>query len=94
MIFADTGAWFALFVAWDEHHSQTQNWFSSNREPLLTTDYVVAETLTLLRARRENRLALRVGALLFEENYARIHFLTPADIRAGHRTFAQFSDKA
>ena len=58
MIFVDTGAWFAAAVPSDPNHPAASRWLAGNNEPLLTTDYVVAETLTLLRARGEITRAL------------------------------------
>ena len=49
MIFVDTGGWFASIVPTDKNHDKARNWFLQNREPLITTNYVVDETLTLLR---------------------------------------------
>lgn len=53
MIFVDTGAWFASLIPVDPDHAAASAWLAQNREALLTTDYVVDETLTLLRARSE-----------------------------------------
>lgn len=47
MIFVDTGAWFAAFVPTNERHAPATQLLSTNREAMLTTDYVVDETLTL-----------------------------------------------
>ncbi len=57
MIFVDTGAWFAAAVPSDPNHPAASRWLAGNNEPLLTTDYIVDETLTLLRARGERRRA-------------------------------------
>ena len=51
MIFVDTGAWYAAIVSTDPNHNLAVAFLAANREPLLTTDHVVDETLTLLRAR-------------------------------------------
>ncbi len=50
MIFVDTGAWFALWSAKDPNHARAVQWFRANRQPLLTSDCIIDETLTLLRA--------------------------------------------
>ena len=47
MIFVDTGAWFALAVRNDPDHVAAMAWLERNREPLVTTDYILAETATL-----------------------------------------------
>ena len=47
MIFVDTGAWFASIVPTDPNHQKAAKWLEANNEILLTTDYIVDETLTL-----------------------------------------------
>ncbi len=53
MIFVDTGAWFALSIASDPDHESAKRFISENRDPLLTTDYVVDELMTLFVVRNE-----------------------------------------
>jgi uncharacterized protein len=55
MIFVDTSAWFGLFVPSDPDHVRLREWLEANSDVLVTTDYCVDETLTLLAARRELR---------------------------------------
>ena len=50
MIFVDTSAWFAAIVPSDPNHPHATSWLAQSSEPLLTTDYVIDEILTLLRA--------------------------------------------
>ena len=72
MIFVDTGAWYASLVPTDPDHAQALAWLSINHSPLLTTDYVIDETLTLLRARGERKRALLLGERLFNDKIAEI----------------------
>ncbi len=51
MIFVDTGAWISVFDVGDLYDSAGTSWFTANDETLVTSDYVVDETLTLLWAR-------------------------------------------
>lgn len=76
MIFVDTSAWFAYAVPTDPNHQRVSNWFASNQEQVVTTDYCVDETLTLLCARREHRRALDVGREFFEIGDIQLHFMT------------------
>ncbi len=92
--FVDTGAWFALFVPTDPNHDAAIRWYGRNRQTLLTTDYIVDETLTLLRARGEFARALVVGRQFFSGSLAHIHYLTPEEIRLTWQVFQSFSDKA
>ena len=89
MIFVDTGAWFARFVAGDPNHLRVRAWFDANRHRLVTSDYCVDETLTLLLVREHPQLAVRVGDILFDESLAAIHFLSPDQIRRAWILFRQ-----
>jgi predicted nucleic acid-binding protein len=92
-VFVDTGAWFAVVVPWDANHEAASIWFGRNESPLVTTDYVLAETLTLLRARGENGRAAALGERLFSGDLAALHFLSPDEIRAAWQVFRRFRDK-
>ena len=50
-VFVDTSAWFDSIIPSEANYPAAVGWLSRNGEQLLTTDYVLDETLTLLRAR-------------------------------------------
>jgi uncharacterized protein len=93
MIFVDTGAWFASIVPSDTNHKRSSAWIAQNTQPLLTTDYVVDETLTLLRSRGESLRASSLGEAFFSGALADLYFLTEEDIRQTWQVFGKFSDK-
>ena len=93
MIFVDTGAWFASVVPSDIDHASASQWLNQNAEPLLTTDYIIDETLTLLRARGESTRAIRLGEQFFSGALAKVYFLTEDDILNTWEVFRKFSDK-
>lgn len=93
MIFVDTGAWYASLVPTDPDHARAAEWLAANRSPLLTTDYVVDETLTLLRVRGERKRALLLGTKLFQHSLAEIHKISTSDLTLAWQTFEQFDDK-
>jgi len=93
MIFVDTGAWYASLVPTDPDHSTAVQWLATNHSPLLTTDYVIDETLTLLRARGERKRALLLGTRFFEHRLAEVHNITATDLMLAWKTFEQFDDK-
>jgi predicted nucleic acid-binding protein len=93
MILVDTGAWFASVVPWDANHLAATSWLRLNREPLVTTDYILDETLALLRARKETARAVQLGNQLFAGAVATLYFLTHADIRDAWELFQQYADK-
>ena len=74
MIFVDTGAWFASVVPSDIDHASASQWLKQNSEPLLTTDYIIDETLTLLRARGESTRAIRLAEQFFSGALSQVHF--------------------
>jgi predicted nucleic acid-binding protein len=94
MIFVDTSAWFARLVTDDPNHQAALEWSVSNRERLITTDYVIDETLTLLRVRGQHRSAIVFGEAMFEAPIATIHYVTPDEIREAWRVFRDYRDKA
>jgi uncharacterized protein len=91
MVFVDTSAWFAFFVQSDPHHSEICDLLSRGRQQLVTTDYCVDETLTLLIARRQHRRALEAGDFFFQSGLCRLHFLTPDEVRRAWLIFEQRS---
>jgi uncharacterized protein len=93
VIFVDTGAWFALFVPGSIGHDPARTWVSTNREALLTTDYIIDETLTLLRARRQPEAALAAGRAFFETQAVQIHYLSKIDVHEAWQIFSRFTDK-
>lgn len=93
MIFVDTGAWFAITVPTDPNYPRAKAWTQQNQASFLTTDYVIDETLTLLRARGEAQRAIALGDAFFAGILAQVHYLTQEDVQASWRTFRQFADK-
>jgi predicted nucleic acid-binding protein len=93
VIFVDTSAWFAYAIPDDIHHQAAQQWLQQNRLPLVTSDYIIDETLTLMRARGQNARATQLGELFFSGSIAEIRFLTEDDIQATWQVFRTYSDK-
>jgi uncharacterized protein len=84
LIFLDTGFLFALFVEGDAHHLRVREVFKVYQgEPLgqllLTTNHVIAETVTLIRKRghpdprARHSLAVQVGEQLLAGTLGRVH---------------------
>jgi predicted nucleic acid-binding protein len=93
MIFVDTGAWYASLVPTDPDHEKAVEWLAANHSRLLTTDYIIDETLTLLRVRGERKRALLLGTRFFHHDLAEIHKITTSDLTLAWKTFEQFDDK-
>ena len=104
MIFLDTGFLFALFYADDVHHVRVREVLERFRgrplaEFVITTNHVVAETVTLLLkragtdARARHQLAVRVGQQLLAEVFGQVHYATVDDERAAIAYLARHEDK-
>lgn len=91
--FFDTGGWFAQFVKGDQDHARAVTWMSANTLPLVTTDYIVDELLTLLRARGERVLALRVAETMIAQRVCRIEWISPRDFEDAIDIYCGASDK-
>lgn len=86
MIFVDTSAWYGLVVSEDRHHAAAAAWVAANTEPLMVTDYVIDETLTLIRAKGHQRRAVELGQEFFHGTIS-VHYVTPDQIRAAWNVF-------
>jgi predicted nucleic acid-binding protein len=93
MIFVDTGAWFAAFVPNDPHHDAARRWLDGNSEPLVTSDYVLDEVLTLLRVRGEQARAFILGEQILSESIVSLHLVTIREIQLAFDIFRTFDDK-
>jgi uncharacterized protein len=94
VIFVDTSAWFAECVPNDANHSAAISFRRSTKEPILTTDFVVDELLTLLKARGEFQRALSIGSRLFRGIVARLEWVQPAGVNEAWQAFRTHRDKA
>ena len=89
MIFVDTSVWFARFVPSDLDHHRATTWLGSNSEPLVTSDYCVDETLTLLSVRQRPQLAIEAGRERFNETLAQLYYLSTPQINRAWILFQQ-----
>ena len=93
MIFVDTGAWAAFFVEKDTFHQAAVRWMQENWVPLISSDYVLDELLTLLKSKFGALAALEAGEALWGERFSALTFLTTDDLREAWRIFRSHSDK-
>ena len=92
MILVDTSALYAAYVYTDRNHHKAVAWFQNNVEPLITTNFIVAEVLTLLRSR--HRLAEAQDlSLRLRSNSIVIEWITESDFQEAWRICDEFADK-
>ena len=93
MIFVDTGAWYARYVAEDVDHAAAVAWFANSPDRLITTDYVADELLTLLKTRGYANIAFSVGAALLAGQVCQFMYVQPTDIEKAWAIFSTYRDK-
>ncbi len=92
-IFVDTGGWYAAVARKDRDHDAARRFLENNSLPLLTTDYVMDETVTLLQARLGHDHAVRFLDGLQASRLIRLAYLTPAQIEEAITLFRNRPDK-
>ena len=96
MTFVDTGAWFAVAVRNDPDHTTAMAWLEQNHDPLVTTDYILAEMATLLRMRdktaRGHRLAVRTATSLLHGEAAMLEKVNADDLERALSIFRTYRD--
>ena len=93
-IFVDTGAWFSMVVTSDADHNSITDCFALfETDALVTTDYVIDETLTLLRARGYDQRAQMLGEAFFANSLAEVCYLDETQVRATWEVFRLYQDK-
>lgn len=92
-IFVDTSAFFALADQTDQFHSLAVQYIESTDRLLVTCNFVVHETITLLRMRLGHEPAVQFGRRLLSEAAIPVIRVTPADERRAWEIFRQHRDK-
>jgi hypothetical protein len=68
-------------------------WINSNRDRLVTSDYIVDEVLTLIAARYRRQTAMRAGSVLFGQSLGGLIQLIDEDKARACEIFRSHSDK-
>lgn len=95
-IFVDTGAWAALAMTNDQHHQQARNLLEQLNEKsaqLVTSDYVLDESFTLIRLRSSHAKAIEVGKSILNSSVVRLITVDRAIWDSAWNTFVHFKDK-
>jgi predicted nucleic acid-binding protein len=92
LTFADTSAWYATVDPNDPNH-EVARLFMLARPRLVTTNFVIDETITLVLKRLDYTRALRLGEQLWSGQLARIIYITRTDQQAAWQFFKRYSDK-
>lgn len=92
----DTGAFLAIENRRDAHHVEAvaeRDRLLATGELLVTTDYVLDETFTLLSVRASRSLAVEFGEAVRASRFLHVEYLTPDLLEAAWQIFKTFADK-
>lgn len=92
-IFVDTSAWFAVVSRRDRDHTACEQFLRENQRLLLTTDYIVDETATLVQARIDHRTAVRFIDRIQASQLVQMLYLEPHHINEALTLFRNRPDK-
>jgi len=92
-LFVDTGAWYALIDRNDPDHKNAADFFWRNKTPLITTNFIFDETVTLLRSRLGWGVAADFGKKLQESGFVNLVVVKDIDEEKAWEIFLKFKDK-
>jgi predicted nucleic acid-binding protein len=92
-IFVDTGAWYALIDRKDPDHEAVSATFREWKGRLVTSNFILDETLTLLRYRLGWQIAHTFGEEVREGLLVQLVRVRPADEEAAWTIFSRYRDK-
>jgi predicted nucleic acid-binding protein len=95
-LFADTGAWCALYDRSDVHHARALAFLQElarQKAQLITSDYVLDETLTLLRFRAGHKEATEFGKWVLQSPLVKVINIGEKIWQAAWEIFVRYDDK-
>ena len=93
MIFVDTSAWYAIIDKNDQDHKAALDEIRILDRPLLTSNYIFDEILTLLKARLGSPIAIQFGQKLWNQEVSALLRITEEDEEKAWTIFRQYEDK-
>jgi uncharacterized protein len=91
-VFVDTSAWYALLDRTDAEHTAIVDQLREHRVRLTTSNFVVSETITLLRYKVGWAFACNFGDKIRTGKLAELERISPADEDAAWRIFLRYRD--
>ena len=92
-IFTDTSAWYAYIDKSDADHAAAVKLIENLNRPLITSNYVFDEILTLIKLRMGYHVAINLGQKLWSHEVASLVRVTEDDESRAWEIFVQYEDK-
>ena len=92
-VFVDTSGWYAAADRRDPDHGAVARWLRRKTVPLITSDYIFDETVTLIRIELGHPAAIRFGENVRTSAVVHIVTVTTEDREAAWEIFRKFEDQ-
>ena len=92
-IFVDTSAWYAIIDKNDQDHAAAVSKIQMLDRPLVTSNYIFDEILTLLQTRLGPSVAIPFGEKLWDQEVSALVRIIEEDEEKAWRVFRQYTDK-
>ena len=90
----DTGAWYALADRKDPDHSRVADFLEKQTLPLLTSNFVFDESVTLIRYRLGFAAVKSFGSSLMSGRLAKVVWVDKTDENRAWEIFTHYRDKS
>lgn len=92
-IFVDTSAWYAIIDKNDKDHKAAVSKIQILNRPLITSNYIFDEILTLLKVKLGSAIAINFGEKLWKQEVSTLIQITKEDEEKAWNLFCQYADK-
>jgi hypothetical protein len=95
MIFVDTSAFLAIENRHDNHHTEALRFKDlclKTGSKLITSDYVLDESYTIIRLKAGHHIAVQFGEALRASRLLHVEYLTPDMIEQAWTVFKKYKD--
>ena len=94
-VFIDTGGFFAVLSPYDRDHAAAIRWMTehSAQTPVVTTDYILDETITLLQSRRQPHLIEPWLTSILNSDSCQIIWMNSSRFEEVRQFFVKHADK-
>jgi predicted nucleic acid-binding protein len=93
LLFIDTGAFYALADRTDPAHKRARTFFEECNSTLIATDFIFAETMSLITKRLSKKIAVSIGEGIRGSQRFRFEETTPDVREQAWRLFSGHRDK-
>lgn len=92
-VLVDSGGWYAVADKRDPDHSRAVSFLRSNSLPLITTNYIFDEAVTLMRSRMGWQVAADFGKKILNNNVVAIAGVRKEDEERAWAIFLRYKDQ-